>query len=99
MKKAQEYYDFYHERLYNPTTPDDKRTEIGKCIFLDFCDDARELIKKRNMKTDEAALGLIKELNDKWNAMVRIFEKHYGFSFFIKDGFKIYWAEHGIKLI
>lgn len=93
MKKAIEYYEMYHEELYNPDLTWEERTDLGKKVFLDFCADSQELLKKRHMSTDSAVPALIGELNDKWNALVRIFEKKKGFSVLLKDGFKHFWEQ------
>lgn len=93
MKKAIEYYEMYHEELYNPDLTWEERTDLGKKVFLDFCADLQELLKKRHMSTDSAVPALIGELNDKWNALVRIFDKKKGFSVLLKDGFKNFWEQ------
>lgn len=40
---------------------------------------------------DVIGMSIIKEMNDKWNAIVRLLEREYGQSSIIRDGYKRVW--------
>ena len=62
--------DYYNKFLFHPT----EDTIDG--IFKEFCCEVVETINKRNAKKDSAVCAVIKEQNNKWNAMVALFDKH-----------------------
>ncbi len=93
MKKASEYYDLYHDKLYSPYNTADDKNKLLKSIFFDFCDEIEELIRIRHPKTDDALAAIIAEQNKKWNALIRIFEKKRGLSYLRPDGFFNFWQE------
>jgi hypothetical protein len=77
--KALEYYQVYHQAS-------DKET-ADLAITRGICrDEIFALIDIRNVTTDDGCLAILREQNEKWNAMVRIFEKKDGQSPFLKDG-------------
>lgn len=47
---------------------------IKKCLY-DMSMEVRSLIEQRGAKTDSAAASIIREMNDRWNAMLRLIEK------------------------
>ena len=81
--KAIEYYEKYR------TTIDTKKGI--KELMIEMNNEAKELIKKRNAVTDNAGRSIIKELNQKWNALARIFEKAMGEPILVEDGFLASW--------
>ena len=54
--------------------------------------EVQNLLKVRHVKTDAGTFPIFKEMNQKWNAIVRLFEKKYGTTPIIKDGFQTYWV-------
>ena len=47
-------------------------------MLNNFKDELRQLLKQRNCKTDSAAIGVIRELNEKWNSVVAKVDKKFG---------------------
>ena len=68
--KAKELYIKFGERLRNPET----NTEALKDLINEFINDMYKLIEIRNIKTDRGYLSLIKELNQKGNALANMFK-------------------------
>lgn len=89
--KAKEYYEKYNHLI--PVLPDvAKLEEVLLSIFHDFEKEQTEIIAKRHAQRDDAAVAIIREQNQKWNALVRIFEEnHEGRSPIKRDGFKHVW--------
>lgn len=50
--------------------------------------EVKDLREKRNIRFDRGIFPLIREMNDKWNAVVSLCEKDYGASPIIRDGYK-----------
>ena len=44
------------------------------------------LMNKRQVQTDRGAMAVIREVNDRWNAVVNLFVKRYKISPLIRDG-------------
>jgi hypothetical protein len=49
----------------------------------------KEIMKTRNVQFDRGVMGIIREQNDKWNALRNLFIKKYGASPITHDGFAI----------
>lgn len=62
--------DYYNKFLSRPTddTIDD--------IFKEFCSEVVDIINTRNATKDSAVFAVIQEQNNKWNAMIALFDKH-----------------------
>ena len=64
MKKAKEY-----ALEYNQT--EDKDLALTR-IWMSMFDESKELMKARHAKSDRAMVSIFRELNNKWNSMVRL---------------------------
>ena len=87
--KAKEYFEKYEERLH----PADE-TALNKAAYsllLEMVDESQNVLKSRNAKSTQALLGVLKEFNDKWNAVVAMDTKKCGFSNLRYNGFKLFW--------
>lgn len=49
----------------------------------------KEILAKRHVKYDTGIWGVIKDQNDKWNAVMNLFIKKYGETPIARDGFSI----------
>ena len=67
MKKAKEY-----ALEYNQT--EDKDLALTR-IWMSMFDESKELMKARHAKSDRAMVSIFRELNNKWNSMVRLVEE------------------------
>jgi hypothetical protein len=68
--KAKEYYEKYKECLNS----NDAKTAIKglSCIMTDLEEEYKKIIILRGARTDGAKLSIIKELNQKWNAIIKL---------------------------
>lgn len=89
--KALEYYNLYHKDIMNPATHSDIRNVVIKEMFLEFCDESKDMIAVRHIKNDTGLPSILRELNDKWNAVARLLVKNYGHSWLATDGFWTFW--------
>lgn len=87
MKKAKEYYELYRVALTN----EERVNQALSDLIKDLNDEVMELQKTRHVKFDRGLMPILKETNQKWNAIVRLFEKEFGASPVKPDGFKIFW--------
>ena len=67
--------DYYNQMIAeNPQTEDEFIQSIGK-VIEGLNAESKELIKKRKAQRNDAIRGIIRELNNKWNALVSLWEK------------------------
>ncbi len=75
--KAQEYVEQYMTGIdFNSEEDCIKR---AKAMFTAFAHEVDDLCKKRGVKTLGGQEGVIREMNDKWNAVASRVEKMYNF--------------------
>lgn len=85
--KAADYLNKYGVAFMKLTTDEDRRkmiSEIGNCFYQEL----RETMKVRHISTDRGLFHAVNELNAKWNALARLFEKYYDVSPLRRDGFR-----------
>lgn len=63
--KAQEYYEKYFE---NAQSADEIQKNAGE-MFRDIIKEYSEISEKRKPKTTDGVVGIVRELNDKWNSV------------------------------
>lgn len=87
--KARQYFEKHQQEM---TCDDEKRVQAAINQFvLELNDEAKDMLKARNVNTDRAAVSILRELNDKYNAVVSLFEKHCGASPLMRDGYLNLW--------
>ncbi len=87
--KAKEYFEKYGARLVSGENADeDDRTNAAVDLLRDLCGEVQSIGEQRKIKRIEAAISVVKETNDKWNAVGNLCEKHYGVDPLAEDGFK-----------
>lgn len=67
--------------IYRPTIGTPTKDQIQETVLDIVCEFAKEvadIAKTRNVKALRVNDAIIKEQNDKWNAVCRLFEKKYG---------------------
>lgn len=86
--KAKEYFQKYDkpiwEEAHDPAIHTDGPTAK---LYIDFALEMKELMKDRNVQFDRGVFSIIREQNDKWNAIRNMFIKKYGVSPISHDGF------------
>ena len=87
--KAKEYFEKYEKPIMDELGTTGIESIRG--LVLEMSKEVEVICEKRNTSHDKAAAAVIKEMNDKWNAIVNLFEKKYGASPLKRDGFKFYW--------
>ena len=85
--KAKEYYSKYEADMHKKETSNEA---ISK-MLIELCDESQQKLTDRRAKSNSALLGVLKEFNDKWNAIVALDEKKYGASIIRYNGFKLFW--------
>ena len=90
--KAKEYYASIKEAIETGTA-----TALKKAIdemFLGMNHEVQELQKKRHVRFDRGIFPIIKEMNDKWNAVVSLIENDYGESPIVRTDSEKGGVEH-----
>lgn len=87
--KAKEYYAKYKDQIMSKNGMN--RTTALCDLLCELSNEAKEMIAKRNIKTDDGTVAVLHEMNEKFNAVCRLFEKEFGLTPLRKDGFMNYW--------
>lgn len=95
--KAKDYFAKYEQALAS-TNSDECSTAIAE-MLNEMNSEVQNLLKVRHVKTDAGTFPIFKEMNQKWNAIVRLFEKKYGNTPIVKDGFQLYWVREMPQLM
>lgn len=88
--KAKDYFTKYEKALAS-ADPDECSTAIADMLNK-MNSEVQNLLKVRHVKTDAGTFPIFKEMNQKWNAIVRLFENKYGATPIVKDGFRLFWV-------
>lgn len=88
--KAKDYFAKYEKSLAS-ADPDECSTAIAE-MLNEMNSEVQNLLKVRHVKTDAGTFPIFKEMNQKWNAIVRLFENKYGTTPIVKDGFRLFWV-------
>ena len=83
--KAIDYYDKYRKRIFS----DNKEETVNAVndMFIEFMDEANQIAKSRNVKKKESYRSILKEMNNKWNAVSTLMIKKNGYSPIKENGF------------
>lgn len=88
--KAQEYFLKYKDKFLD--SKDQKELDaVVVSLINDFNRDMKETMTKRRVSTDDGVVSGVIEFNNKWNALVRMFEKHFHYSPIKYDGYLAFW--------
>lgn len=82
--KAEEYYNKFSKEIIKAYEQDNSQPVIN--LLTEMLEEGQEIMKSRNVRMDRATVSVIKEQNQKWNKIARMFEKEYGFSPIARDG-------------
>lgn len=87
--KAKEYFEKYESLIL--TDIREESTTYTTELVVELNKEVDTLYKDRNGKSNSALVGVLKEINQKWNAIGTLFEKKYGVSPLKRNGFLEYW--------
>lgn len=89
--KAKEYYAKYHDQLPSPN--EKECFHAISDLILELSGEVKTIASQRKAKTNQATIGIIREINDKYNAIVSLFEAKDGASPIKRDGFMSFWKK------
>lgn len=89
--KAIDYYEKYGKAIYEERSGEEKSPESTYRLIIAMSKEMKDLCDRRHVKRISAMAGVIKEMNERWNAICKLFEKEYGKSPIVRDGFKEFW--------
>ena len=95
MNKASYYVDEYTNTLllFVRNGNEEAINKIIIRIYMDLSDDVIEICKMRNSRSNNTFFGALRDINDKWNAIGRGFEKKIGVPILKENGFLITWFD------
>ena len=85
--KAKEYAEKYAP-LINRIKSQADLTAVGRELYLAYAMEVQEICKTRNIKLDTGFKSVLREQNQKWNAMVRLLEAS-GINAVRENGFEL----------
>ena len=97
MKKAKESYDLYKDSLLSDNSETVKNAATS--LITDLLQEEIEISEQRRAKHSQAQIAIIRETNQKWNAIVSLFENEYGKSPIVRNGYRVYWLMKMPELI
>ena len=71
--KSKEYFEKYFDNVSDKNEFD----ENARSMLRDFSHEFSEIEKVRNPKTVDGVVGIVRELNEKWNSVASKVEKKY----------------------
>jgi len=86
--KAIEYYEKYKDRMFG----EEPLETVVKDLLFEFNDETIEIGNSRHVG-DGAVLAVLKEQNQKWNAIDNLFEKKHHSSPLMHNGYIKWWEE------
>ena len=95
--KAKEYYEKYAAELLSEDR--DTVKQAGEKLTREFMDEVSAISEKRKVSRPESLVDIIKELNQKWNALRSLFIKRDRRPVLAEDGFKDIMQDQITKLI
>ena len=84
--KAMDYYKIYGEAVLAESYHEDQHNELEKLIFA-FLREMKAIIDSRRIVTARGAVSVIKEMNEKWNALSDLFKENNGVTPLKRNGF------------
>lgn len=95
--KAKEYYEKYAPNLLS----EDRETvkNAGEALTRDFMDEVSAISEKRKVSRPESLVDIIKELNQKWNALRSLFIKRDRKPVLAENGFRDLMQDQINKLL
>ena len=86
--KAKEYFEKYEEGIMDEALETGiHRDGPAAKMLIEFMSEMKQIIEKRHVQFDRGLIPIIREQNQKWNAVVNLFTKKYGDSPIRRDGF------------
>lgn len=72
--KAQEYFDRYFADIENDRTMSDAAADF----YVAMLGEVNDRCNQKHIKSTDAMIGVVREINDKWNSVAQKLEKKYG---------------------
>ena len=87
--KAKEYFEKYDELIIKDHIAGS--IESAKKLLIELSVESKNICEARHVKRDAAVVSVLKETNQKWNAICSLYEKKYGVSPLNRNAFIEYW--------
>lgn len=87
--KAQEYYVKYRDTLHSPDR--DVGLKATSDFLMELNREVKHLLDARKCRNAASFIGVLKEVNQKYNAVMNRFERDFGAAPLVRDGFLEFW--------
>lgn len=95
--KAKEYYEKYAAELLSGDH--DAVKQAGEKLTIEFMDEVTKISEQRKVSRPESLVDIIKELNQKWNALRSLFIKRDRKPVLAENGFRDLMQDQIDKLL
>ena len=86
--RAKEYFEKYDKSIIEEAIqPEVKKNGPIAQLYIEMFSEMKTIIEIRHIQNDNSLMALIREQNDKWNAIERLFIKKYKLSPITHNGF------------
>lgn len=86
--KAKEYFEKYDKSIVEEAIqPEVKKDGAIAQLYIEMFSEMKKIIEIRHIQNDNSLMSLVREQNDKWNAIERLFIKKYKLSPIAHNGF------------
>lgn len=92
--KAKEYFEKYDQDIWTEWQDQEMHRDgpMAK-LYIEMSSELRKIMDVRQVNSDSGMLGVLREQNQKWNAILNLFEKKYGKSPISRNGFYMAWKD------
>jgi hypothetical protein len=92
--KAKEYFEKYGQDIWQEWQDPEVHLDgqMAK-LYIEMSSELRKIMDVRHVNSDSGMLGVLREQNQKWNAIRNLFEKKYGKSPIQRNGFYYAWKD------
>lgn len=99
--RATEYFEKYDQPLMEEVfrIGGDKAADVAGDFAGEFLREMGDICAMRHVTRMSGVYGVVKDQNNKWNKVVRLFTAKYGYSPFKQDGFKELFKKFESQLI
>ena len=92
--KAKEYFEKYGQDIWQEwQDPEVHRDGPMAKLYIEMSSELKNILDARHVNSDRGMLGVLREQNQKWNAIRNLLEKKYGKTPIQRNGFYFAWKD------
>lgn len=92
--KAKDYFKKYDHDIWTEWhDPEVHRDGPMAKLYIEMSSELKDIMDVRHVNSDRGMIGVLREQNQKWNAIRNLFERKYGESPIQRNGFYMSWKD------